>query len=329
MLLLMLALVAPLSFAAGGWEGTAALAIAVSAGFLGVIYAVAVGFSINELQIMAKEELYQLIATGILVVLLVGGNNIIDGISAGFSTNGVDNLQTLAATSIETTLKSGPDGLETIYGRITALDRDISIEGSKTVSCSILAIGYTVSACGGYTMLSTPLSMAGGILGFAIGEMYSMKRLIVISTTYSLSLLLPIGIVLRTFKLTRGAGGFLIATAVCMHILLPVGILFNQMLVDTFLAAPQAAGYGGGVHTSIEECDPDDVAFAGVGKSQNEKAGEVLDSFADDLRRVVFSVLVRGTLGPVLALLMMTAGIRALTSLAGAEVDVSALGRFI
>ncbi len=327
--LLLLAISMPLCFAASGWEGTAALAIVVSAGFLGAIYAVSMAFSINELQIMAKEELYQLIATGVLVVLLVSGNGILDGISSGFSSGG-SNLQALAVSNIDSTLGSGPDGLQNIYNALTGLDQQIAVEGSKTLSCNIVSIGYTVSACGGYTMLATPLSMGGGILGFAIGEMYSMKRLIGISTTFAMNLILPMGILLRTFKLSRGAGGFLIAVAVCMYILLPIGILFNQMLVDTFMAIPaNQATYSGGITTNVEECDPDNVVFAGAFGTEGEKAGNVLDSFLADLRRVVFDVLVRGTLGPVLALLMMTAGIRALSSLAGAEVDVSALGRFI
>jgi hypothetical protein len=40
-------------------------------------------------------------------------------------------------------------------------------------------------------------------------------------------------------------------------------------------------------------------------------------------------MLAKATLGPVLALLMMMAGIRTLTSIAGAEVDVSAISRFV
>lgn len=173
-------------------------------------------------------------------------------------------------------------------------------------------------------MVNTPLSMAGGIVGFAIGELHSMKRLLAISTGYAMNLLLPMGILLRTFKLTRGAGGFLMATAVSMHILLPAGMVFNDMLADTFLADAGAAAYTGGIGSIVPECDPDAVVF-----DSESGATELLDSLLGDLRKVVFGVLIRGTLGPVLSLLMMIAGIRALSSLGGAEVDVSALGRFV
>jgi hypothetical protein len=313
----------PAAFA-GGWEGTAAMALAISGGFLGITYAVGMGLGINELQIMSKEELYQLIATGLLVALLVGGNNVIDGLSGGMGSGG-QNLQDTAISVIDDTLTNPTSGMLGIYNSVTTIDNKVAKESSKTMSCSIVSIGYTVSACGGYSMLSTPLSMSGSIVGFAIGELYSMKRLINISKNYAMSLLLPIGIVLRTFKFTRGAGGFLIAVAISMHILIPAGILFNQMLVDTFIAEA-GSGYSGGLSTTVEDCDPS----SGIGVYGGDQgAQDTLALFRTDLQQVVFSVLVRGTLGPVLALLIMTAGIRALTSLGGAEVDVSALGRFV
>jgi hypothetical protein len=47
------------------------------------------------------------------------------------------------------------------------------------------------------------------------------------------------------------------------------------------------------------------------------------------IRGYLYLMLAKATLGPVLALLMMMAGIRTLTSIAGAEVDVSAISRFV
>ncbi|MFN7991137.1 MAG: hypothetical protein U0R44_03175 [Candidatus Micrarchaeia archaeon] len=328
-MILLMALV-PLAFAAGGWEGTAALAIAVSATILGFVYAIGFGFGVNELQIMAKEEFYQLIATMLLMVVLVGSNNILDGFSSTLgAVQGAANMQDAANTLIAQNLDNPTDGMKQVYNKVAEFDTKVSIEGSKAESCNIVGIGYTVSACGGYAMLSTPLSMAGGIVAFSIGELSSMKRLIDLSKNYALQLLLPVGIILRTFKLTRGAGGFFIALGVSMHIMIPAGIIFNQMLVDTFLAdASASSGYSGGLTSSIDSCDPSQVLFSGGG-GEAGKAINIFDSLRADLRRVVFSVLVRGTFGPVLALLLMGAGVRALTSMAGAEVDVSSIARFV
>ncbi|MEW6723164.1 MAG: hypothetical protein AB1324_07910 [Candidatus Micrarchaeota archaeon] len=313
---------------AANWEATAAIALTISVGLLGVAYMVGLGFGVNELQIMAKEEFYQVIATGMLVVLLVSGNNLLDQLSASLGPlGGASTLQQGALNVIDSNLNDGTNGVVTLYNRITEMDNQIALEGSKTLSCSIVGIGFTVSMCGGYPMLNTPMSMAGGILGFAIGELFTIQRLITISQTYALSLLLPFGIVLRTLKVTRGAGGFLIALGVSMHILLPMGIVFNKVLVDTFIASPSSSGYNAGISTSIEECDPGDVFGAGGG--EDEKAAGILHNLREDLRKVMFSVLAKATFGPVLALLMMMAGLRALSSLAGAEVDVTGMARLV
>ncbi len=333
--ILLLFCLAPLAFAASGWEGTAALAIAVSATILGFLWAVGFGFSVNELQLMAKEEFYQLIATMLLMVVLVGSNNLLDGFSGAIAgIQGATNLQTAATGIINEDLNNPTDGLKQIFTQVADMDTSVSIEGSRSESCNIVGIGYTVSACGGYAMLNTPLSMAGGIVSFSIGEMYSMLRLISVAQNYALQLLLPVGIILRTFKLTRGAGGFFIALGISIHIMVPVGIIFNRMLVDTFLASPSAGGYAGGLTTPSNSdytsgCDPASVGTYSGGAGETDKANGIFDSLRADLMRVVFSVLVRGTLGPVLALLLMAAGIRALTSMAGAEVDVSAIARFV
>ncbi|MCI0503208.1 hypothetical protein L0Y65_00685 [Candidatus Micrarchaeota archaeon] len=331
--LVLLLLLAPVVSAASGWEGTALLAIVTSAGILGAIYGVATGFGINELKVIAKEELYQLIATALMVILLVGGNNIIDALSANLGgLAGAENLQTAAEASITQTLTDGTNGIETYYNKITEMDGTIAVEGSRSLSCNILGIGYGVSACGGYNMLHAPLSMAGGILGFAIGELYAILSLLALSKLFAMNLILPLGILLRTVKITRGAGGFLIALGISLHIMLPMGILLDRMMADTFLDPamnPNASAFTAGLQTDVAECDPTNVNGAQIVGSEGEKVRGILAGLRADLKGVVFYVLVLGTFGPVLALLMTVAGIRALTSLAGAEVDVSPLGRFL
>lgn len=327
--LLLLFLLSPLTFAAGGWEGVAAISVAISAALLGILYMVGTGFSINELQLMAKEELYQLLALMLMLAILVSSNNLLDGLSSTFGAiEGQPTMQAAGESIIDSTLTEPTKGVQKVFTTITEYDNKVAEESSKTISCSILGVGYTVSSCGGYSMLSAPLSMAGGIAGFAIGELYAMKRLIEISETYAMNFLLPLGILLRTFKMSRGAGGFLIALGISMHIMLPAGIIFNQMLADTFAADPSAAGYNAAMSADLSDCDPANIVGFGF-DSEVEKGQRDLAAMEADLKKVLFTVLIRATLGPVIALLMLAASVRALTSLAGAEVDVSSISRFI
>lgn len=318
--LLLLLLLVPLSFAA--WQTTAALALVTSAALLAVLYMIGTGFDINELKIMVKEEFFQLIAAGLLVVVLLGTDGILNAISTNpaFMVGDAVSLQESASNSIDNALTN----VTTLLNAISASDKSISIQGSKTAQCSTFGMGYSVSGCGGFSMLSTPLSMAGGITGFAIGELSAMKRLLAISETFALPFLLPLGIILRTFRLTRGAGGLLIALAISLHILLPMGFVFNEMLGTTFLADASSADYHPGPAASIGECTAGDT-----GEDNENAAVDAYRTLRTDIRRQLYTMLAIATLGPVLSLLLVAAGVRGLTAIAGAEIDVSAISRFI
>jgi hypothetical protein len=68
---------------------------------------------------------------------------------------------------------------------------------------------------------------------------------------------------------------------------------------------------------TLKEGNAEDTAFAAyLGLRQ-------------DIRKYLYVMMIQATLGPVLSLLMFAASLRALTSLAGAEIDVSAITRFV
>jgi hypothetical protein len=331
-----------LSFAAPLWETYAAVAVTAAAALLGVVYAIGTGFGINELQMMAKEEFFQLIALGVMVAVFVGANSLIDGISTNplFTTQTTPPATDLQQAAIAT-LNSNIADTSTVLGYIATMDQEVSENASASTQCTAVGVGYSVSTCGGYNLLATPISMAGGIAGFALGEQAAMMQLIQVSSEYSLLLLLPLGILLRTFRFTRGAGGLLIALGISMHLLLPAGIIFGSMLGAEFLAAPTSTGQGwnGGCSyadcpyasgytaspsaPTVESCNAADITGAednAVATYQNMR--NALDSY-------LYILMVEATLGPVIALLMFAAGLRALTALAGAEIDVSAISRFV
>jgi len=336
--MLLLLMLIPLASAAP-WETTALLAVTTSTALLAILYMVGMGFGLSELQMMAKEEFFQLLALGIMLAAFVGTNGLIDGISTtpAFTEGGAATLQQAASNSLTASLAS----TKGTFIKIASFDMNVSREASKSDQCSVMGVGYSVSACGGYSLLATPLSMAGGIAGFAMGELSAMKRLIDISSAYSLSFLLPLGIILRTFKLTRGAGGLLIALGISMHLMLPAGVIFNDMLAATFLAStsPFVAPYKGTASNTVVECDAADV---GTGSSRlgqsvaalksgnsEDKAVAAYKGLREDIKKYLYVIMILATLGPVISLLMFAACLRALTSLAGAEVDVSAITRFV
>jgi len=325
----------PLTFA---WQGIAMAAVGISAAMLGIIYMVGMGFGISELQMMAKEELFQLIAFGIMLTIFVGGNSILDAISTNDAfTQGATGDATTMQEAAESYLdKTIHDIRIYIFNKIATWDIQISQEASKASTCNVMNMGYSVSGCGGYTVLASPLALAGNIAGFTIGELSAMKRLLDLTQAYALILLLPIGIILRTVKFTRGAGGLIIALAIALHIMLPAGIIFTEMLVETFIASEQGEGYNVDMWSEsadlILKCNAADAGNAGlgsVGHDNTDKAQETYDNLARTIRSYTVIILLRGIFGPIISLLMVITSIKAITSLAGAEIDVTAISRFV
>ncbi|MDD5171782.1 MAG: hypothetical protein PHF60_01980 [Candidatus ainarchaeum sp.] len=339
--LMLLLLLVPLAFAT--WQTVAAMAIITSAALLAGVYILGFGLGINELQILAKEELFQLIALMVMMVALWGGDGILNGISV--SPEFAGESATMQDASLEI-LDAWTADVEATLNEMKSMDKAISVEASRGGQCSLFGMGYSVTACGGYSMLAAPLSMAGSISGFAMAEVAAMRRLVEITIDYGLSFILPLGIILRTFKMTRGAGGFLIALAVSMHIMLPAGIIFNSMLAETFLADSVAsADYPSSPQgVTIMECEPlntrgsigDSIvtAFASLGTnidtdSNEGKAAQAYKDMRGSIRSYLYVLLIEATIGPIIALLLMIGSLRALSVAAGTDVDVSAISRFV
>jgi len=322
---LLLLLLASMGFAA--WQNVAGIAIITSLMLVLIVFMIGYGFGVEILSVTAKDEIYQLIVLIFLLVILFGANNVIDSISSIKEFSGEQaNMQTSALVSLNNTMKN----LTSAYDYVLAADKEIGYASTRVLSCSIGSMGYSVSGCGGFSMLAGPFSIAGSIMGFALGELNGIYRLIELSLTYSLTLLLPAGIILRTFRITRGAGGFLIGIAVCMHLLLPLGILFVDMLGDSFLASSDASGYSTTVSSLSSVGSAADLCEEGnTGDDNSDSAISVYKSLRTDMKSFLFLVLIKATLGPIAALLMLVSGIRFVTAFAGAEVDVSALGRVI
>ncbi len=322
-ILLVLLLLIPLAFAS--WQSVAAMAIIISMTLLAAVFAVGMGIENETLKALSKDEFYQLIVLALLMVILLGTDGILDAISQSSAlTQGQPTIQDAAIVSLDDTYQNLSKCLNTISGT----DNSIAIEASKGCSCQLTGGGYSVSACGGFPMLSTPFSMSGSIVGYAIAEVASAKKIITLTKDFALVLFLPLGIILRTFRFSRGAGGFLIAFGISAYILMPAGIIFVDMLNEQFMS-DEGAGYRdeysnpGGI--DVKKCDPCETAFG----SNSDKAVDAYGNLRANLKKYLYIILLKATLGPAVALLLFAGGLKALSGLFGAEVDVSAITRFV
>jgi hypothetical protein len=364
--LLFLLLLMPVVFAAS-WQEIAAISIMISVSLLAVVFMIGMGFGVNELQMMAKEEFFQVIVVALMVAVLMGSDGFLNSMSQSLSPTS-DTIQNVSLEVLDENIED----VRELFRGVAITDLKISREASKSSQCNIQQLGYSVSSCGGYSLVAPALATGGGIIGFALGELSSMHRLIELADAYALGLLLPVGILLRTFKVTRGAGGFLMALGIGLHFMLPIGIIFNEMLAETFISKADDATsedkskveeyeptmqWG----SAIKGCNPADTDTPGFGinlvgivdgqlvsvnqevlgtaalpsvlamidETNEDKAANSYMNLRVSLRSQLYIILIKASLGPILALLLMASSIKALTSIAGAEVDVSALGRFV
>lgn len=319
--LFVLFVIASLSFAAGGcstssgsWQGLALLAIIASLLALGLIYAVGYALDSNELKFLAREELVQLVFTGLLVA------------SFAIVVSTLCSFQDYTADAINF-IEVSKSNLITLNNEIGEVAKDIGEQGSKSVWCSFSATGYGVSTCSGYRMLGPPLSLGFQLTATAISELNAMQFLIKFSQDYVFTFLFPLGLFLRTFKYTRGAGNMLIAIAVALYIFLPLGFYFTHKTVYDWAqpGIPSMQGY-------VQQCD----AFDLKGTS-NERA--ILDTFSkmtenqpdgwNLTKKLLFYTLLDATMSTVISLAIMAISIRYIMAIGGAEIDTQSLARLI
>jgi len=330
-LLFVLLLLAPLSFAA--WVSVAAMAVMVSVVILAAVYGVAIGIESEELKVLSKDEFFQLIVLVLLIAVFFIGDGMLNAISTNSAfTQGQPTIQDAAIVSLDETY----DKLSLNLEKIASSDVNVAKEASRTLSCYITGGGYSVSACGGFTMLGTPFSFAGSLTAYAIAEVSAVKQLVIIARDYALALLLPIGIILRTFRFSRGAGGFLIALGISLYLLVPAGIVFVDMLNEQFLSDPVSSEYTEDDPSALSFGDPDSSSsFTGCeagmpwGDYNEDRAIDAYQKLRTQLKYYLYIGLLKATLGPVVALLLFIGGLRALSSIFGMEVDVSPISRFV
>jgi len=326
--LLILFLLISLSFAAT-WQVTTSLAVFASLLILIVIYIIGFGFGIENMKFLATQELYQLVITVILAGLIVGSATYMDEFSGNF---GSYVSETGSPSLYEVTTQRIADvnsKLTVVYIQVAGFTESAAHQSTKTFYCSFISTGFFLSMCNSYSMVLPPLSMAFQAFSVAFTELQSLQTLMDLGYQFSFSLFLPLGIFLRSFKITRGGGGFFIALGIVFYLILPLSYVFLTDMVDYYeLTAGDTVAEKLKTDPSLPvptACKPQDTSDNGMGNADNVKG--VLPGIFDNLEIYVYYILVVVNIPIIITILILITALRWLTSLMGAEVDLSALSR--
>ncbi|MEW6528493.1 MAG: hypothetical protein AB1391_01245 [Candidatus Micrarchaeota archaeon] len=293
---------------ASGWQELSVIAITISIMILGLIFAAGHIIDSNEMKFLAKDELVQIVATALMLASIAAFATFLSSISADASLSIDNSLQTISS-------------MNNILGGAA---ETVGKEGSRSIWCSFSAVSFGTSACTGYRMLSPSLSIGFQLTGTALAELNAFKFLMDSSNTWIINLFLPLGIFLRTFKYTRGAGSLFMATAVAFCFVLPITYTVIQDSIESFRAANP--NFGAMPSFSISSCNE----YA-IDDSQNEQ--NAINAFngaiASAFPQLLFAFLIDANLTIIVSLAVTISSIRFLMGIAGAEIDVQSLGRLI
>jgi len=317
--LLALLMLVSVAFAQGSWVSVASMAVLVSLTALLILFMIGYGFGINELRFLSVEEIYQLFVTIIMIGLLYSASLYFDEFSraVGFE----EGLQNASITILENNLNNH----STMVSSLKSFALDLGTEASQSSFCSLQGPGYTVAPCSSYRAIIPSVSMAFQALSLSSAEVNSLLILAKFGRAYTFALLLPVGIILRTFRFTRGAGGLLIGFAVSLYLLLPLGVISMDIITSDFEEERSDYQEIPGLpspDSSSNECDPLDAGTKNLNRAEG-----LFDSTRQNIKPYLYYFLIKGTLTTIICLILVITGIREISRLAGAEIDVSALAR--
>jgi len=199
---------------------------------------------------------------------------------------------------------------------------------SITTYCQLLgsSLGFAITPCRYLGSTQGTLSLALTALTSAQIAMQAQAFLLDLAQQL-LIFMLPLGVLLRTLRPTRGAGGAMIAIAVGFYFVYPLMVLVDYAVVkeSAFAAGSRYSSpvFPPRMQSTIGTCTGDAEYIQGlVGKEGARNVAR--ENFMEP---VAYWVIIISILLPVMNLLVVLTFIRWFASLMGSEIEVSQLAR--
>ncbi|MEM2974028.1 MAG: hypothetical protein QW112_00145 [Candidatus Micrarchaeia archaeon] len=232
--------------AQNAWLASATLAVSISFSIVGIIYALGYVLNMESLKRLGKAELLQAIASALLVALLFGFTS-----SSVRIVELLQNQTEAAVTGIgmgvqEGRIAGGPYAIVYPY-----LDRLIECSANKVdnyykdsmalemagnigISTTVFGTRIALSSIWAPTYMG-PINereyMASEYTWLTI-VLYLQRSLLLFVETSMFTIFLPVGIILRAFPPTRGAGAVLVAVAIGFYIVYPA--VYSLFVLATY-----------------------------------------------------------------------------------------------
>lgn len=226
--------------------------VAIMLGVSGIILGLGIAFDDKKLKNFGKEEIMQSIISGVIVGSLflffspagLGTsiiNNIVSGNGASASCSGFIDINSAVCFAYNYLVGSGftINGVhyQSLIGDATTLLIPLSLIYVGLALLSSVGLSLGVISLNFTQVLAPALSQLGFIiksLTFAIIGIYVQSTLLEVISVITVPLLLPTGIVLRAFYLTRKLGGAIIAISIGLFAVYPLTYLLDAQITANF-----------------------------------------------------------------------------------------------
>jgi hypothetical protein len=231
---------------------------------------------LQEWEMWAKGEIYQLIITVVLAIFLFSSAAVIDNTTRAYA----------GGTLF--------DGAQSYLGQVICLSAvtTIKMEGYKMALQYLAGMKsrYYASAWGfafptypGLDVLERAVDVLQMIIIPFTSSLYVQSIGLDIIRAAAMSLLMPAGILLRLFPPTRNAAGFMIASALGLYFVLPFSYIIGKEIVEPMYAKE----FGRGMCT--QDSSPYPLGFSGT-MIVNRISLELLPSISRDMLKFTQSL---------------------------------------
>jgi len=310
----------------GAWLPIVSLVITISFIITTLFYMISLAFN---LKMWAKSEYMQLIATVLIVAFFVTAFIMTETI--------VINAVTGIGTAMGNPLIAdcGPNyagmgghfcaalnQIDTMIGCMKSLYNDIFWVNSFIEPIEKMYTEVASSeGMGGWPFSGAVslMKMMAQYINFSVLMMYVQKNFLILASQTMMTMVLPAGIILRAFPMTRGAGGFLMAAAIGFYFVMPISYIialaiFGKVNSDCEIRMPAAfAGEDEKCHVSRVDL-MQDKSFIAMVFEQGEINGW-LEKMQNNWARRMHALFL-----PLIVLTITFTFVRSTASLFGADV---------
>jgi hypothetical protein len=342
----------------GDWYSISLIAIFTLIFAIAILYMVAEGFDLQHLKLSLREEFVQSVITiliifGLAAFIWSAENYILPQLAATAHITTADLSPTnpdLPSHDLPVCAQVWPGGsfkpfafaqcytetvkstLASFTGTIESLAISIGKASSVTTYCQVLGgtLGFAITSLRYVGSTQGTLGLAMTALTTAQITMYAQALMLSLAQQF-LVFLLPLGVLLRSLRPTRQAGGALIAIAVGFYFIYPLMMLVDYTMVKDKAFAAGNAYSGAKVLDNI----PPQITCNELGECKGD--AQYLDALVGSashanaksqfIEPMAFWTIIISILLPVMNLLITLTFIRWFSSAMGSEIEVSQLAR--